>query len=237
MSVWNFFKRKPQDLFLEFNPLGSQWRVVTWNFDLDSPEKRQRTVEIQGPINKLIQLVKAKRERLAFFENDKLIEQFQFKGPRQDLLDLMNLSIHSTIKYSIEQNHEFMLTPVSGATTLDIQAEARALQWVQASFGTLTRALESMRGKSDLILTAAFFSGIAPEGQERVLRLIAFNLDIFYYLRSDHSLQIVVFDDKNLGQGSSKRPSFQQIIKVTKPQFYDEMIRILHLLAQTGETV
>lgn len=237
MSLWNLFKRNPRELFLEFNPMGSQWRVVTWNFDLDSPKKRQRTVEIQGPKNKLIQWVKDHSTKLAFFENNRLQGNYNFKQVHPELLDLMNLSIHSTIKYSIEQNHEFMLTPVTGATALDIQSETKALQWIQASFGTLSRALENMKGKPDLILTAAFFAGTTPGGGERVLRVIAFNLDIFYYQRSDFSLQIVVFDDKNQGQGAAKTPTFQQIIKVTKPQFYDEIIKMLNQLAAVGEII
>ncbi len=237
MSVWNFFSRKPHDLFLEFNPLGSQWSMVTWNFDLDSPKKRQRTVEIHGSKNNLIQWIKNNKTELTFFENKKVIQKFRLQGHQEELLDLLNISIHSTIKYCIEQNQEFMLTPVSGAITSDLQAETRALQWVQVSFGTLMKALENLRGNNDLILTAAFFSGINPEGNERVLRVIIFNLDIFYYFREDYSLQIVVFDDKNLGQGSSKTPSFQQRIKVTKPQFYDEIIKMLHTLAKVGEII
>jgi hypothetical protein len=147
----------------------------------------------------------------------------------------MNLSIHSTLKYGLEQNHEFMVTPVTGATTLDIQNETRALQWIEATFGTLNRALDNMKKNPDQVLTAACFSGKVPESGEEVLRVIAFNLDIFYYLRPDFTLQIVVFDDKNLGHGQAKTPTFQQIIKVTKPQFYDEIIKLLHHLAQVGE--
>jgi hypothetical protein len=147
----------------------------------------------------------------------------------------MNLSIHSTLKYSMEINHEFMTTPVSGATTLDFQSEARALQWIQASFGTLTRALDNFTQRSDLILTAAVFSGIVPDSGENVLRILAFNLDIFFYMKQDLSLQIVIFDDKNMGQGGAKTPTFQQQIKVTKPQFYDEIVKLVHRIAMVGE--
>jgi hypothetical protein len=130
-----------------------------------------------------------------------------------------------------------MVTPVSGATAIDIQSETRALQWIQATFGTLTRALNSLKGNREMILTAACFSGKVPESGEEVVRVIAFNLDIFYYLRPDFTLQIVVFDDKNMGHGNSKTPTFQQIIKVTKPQFYDEIIKLQHQLAQVGEII
>jgi hypothetical protein len=147
----------------------------------------------------------------------------------------MNLAIHSTIKHGLESHQDFMLLPVSGATALDMQAETRALQWIQASFGTLNRALDKLKSDGDLILSAVFFSGNVPESEEKVVRLIAFNLDIFYYLRPDNSLQIVVFDDKGEGHGQSKTPSFQQIIKVTKPQFYDEIIKLLSKISQIGE--
>jgi hypothetical protein len=235
MNLWNFFGKKPKELFLELTPIGSHWRVVTWNFDLGSPQERQWTVEIQGAKSSLISWKKSKKEEIFFFEKEKLITKKIINAQDEDLKSLMNLSLHSTIKYSLEKNREFMLAPVSGATTLDFQNEAKALQWIQVSFGTLKLALEGMKKDKDLILTGAFFSGIVPEGGEEVLRVIAFNLDIFYYLRPDQSLQIVVFNDKDLGHGKSKTPTFQQIIKVTKPQFYDEITKLMLDLAIAGE--
>jgi len=233
MSFFGMFGKDPKDLFLEYKPQGSFWRVVTWNFDLDAPEKRRWTVEAHGEKVQMIQWEKGKVEEVDFFENKKLIRRRRITEAHVDLKALMNIAIHSTLKYALEINHEFMVTPVSGATTMDIQSETRALQWIQATFGTLTRALDSM--KKEQILTAACFAGKVPESNEEVLRIIAFNLDIFYYLREDFTLQIVVFDDKNLGHGESKAPTFQQIIKVTKPQFYDEITKLLHRLAQVGE--
>jgi hypothetical protein len=235
MNLWNFFGKKPKELFLELTPIGSHWRVVTWNFDLASPQERQWTVEIQGTKSSMISWRKNTKDEIFFFEKEKLITKRKMNAHDEDLKSLMNLSLHSTIKYSLEKNREFMLSPVSGATTLDFQNEAKALQWIQVSFGTLKLALEGMKKDKDLILTGAFFSGIVPESGEEVLRVIAFNLDIFYYLRPDQSLQIVVFNDKDLGHGKSKTPTFQQIIKVTKPQFYDEITKLMLELAIAGE--
>jgi hypothetical protein len=235
MSFWGMFGKDPKELFLAFNPLGSYWRVVTWNFDLSDPSMRKWTVEVHGVKVKIIHLEKTKVEELRFFEGKSLVRKKKLFDEADTFKALMNLALHSTLKYSVECNHEFMVTPVSGATTQDIQNETRALQWIQATFGTLIRALDSLQKKKDLILTGACFSGKVPETGEQVLRVIAFNLDIFYYLRDDQSLQIVVFDDKNLGHGESKSPTFQQIIKVTKPQFYDEITKLLHRLAQVGE--
>jgi hypothetical protein len=235
MSFFGLFGKDPKELFLEFNPQGSQWRVVTWNFDLDDPSKRQSTVEVHGTKNQIIQWENTGKEELSFFEGKSLLRRTKVGERHDELKVLMNLSLHSTLKYGLETNHEFMVTPVTGATTQDMQSEAKALQWIQASFGMLTRALDSIKNKPNMILTAACFSGKVPDTDEDVLRVIAFNLDIFFYLRSDFTLQIVVFDDKNLGHGESKTPTFQQIIKVTKPQFYDEITKLLHRLAQAGE--
>lgn len=236
MSFFGMFGKDPKDLFLSFNPMGSHWRVVTWNFDLDDPSLRKWTIEVhshQGA--RIIHWVKGTHEEVLFFEGTKLERKRRIPERDDELKALMNLSIHSTLKYGVEVNHEFMVTPVSGATTQDIQNETKALLWIQATFETLTRALDGMKNKRELILTAACFSGKVPESGEDVLRIIAFNLDIFFYMRSDYTLQIVVFDDKNLGHGEAKSPTFQQIIKVTKPQFYDEITKLLHKLAQVGE--
>ncbi len=242
MSLWGFLGPAPKDLFLGFNPQGSHWRVVTWNFDrgeasLAVPGSRQWTVEVQGSTSKVIHWLRASGDEVLFYESDKIVRRKRLQGPVEEPRSLMNLALHSTLKYGIEANHEFMRTPVTGATALDFQSEARALQWIQASFGTLSRALENLRSNPELILSAACFSGQVPETGETVLRLIAFNLDIFFYLRDDFSLLIVVFNDKDQGHGQSKTPAFQQTIKVTKPQFYDEMIKLLHQLAQVGEIV
>lgn len=234
MSIWKkIFGKNAKDLFLEFDPIGSNWRIVTWNFDLDGAKKRRFTVEIQGTENKTIQWEKLNGENVYFFDDQTLIKREKVKD--QEMKSLMNITIHSTLKHSVESNYEFMVTPVTGATTQDYQNEARALQWIEASFGTLTRALESLKKDPNLILTGACFSGIVPDTGERVLRVLVFNLDIFYYLRDDQTLQIVVFDDKNMGHGQSKTPTFQQIIKVTKPQFYDEITKLILRLAQVGE--
>jgi hypothetical protein len=235
MSFFGLFGKDPKDLFFEFRPQGSNWRVVTWNFDIDTSAQRRWTVEVHGEKVQVIHWDKKHHEEVDFFEGKSLIRKRRITPAQEDLRTLMNIALHSTLKYGLELNHEFMITPVSGATTLDMQNEARSLQWIQATFGTLMRALDSMTKNKDLILTAACFSGKVPESGEEVLRVIAFNLDIFYYLREDQSLQIVVFDDKNLGHGESKGPTFQQIIKVTKPQFYDEITKLLHRIAQVGE--
>lgn len=237
MSFWGLFGKGPKELFLEFSPEGSHWRVVTWNFDLDDPSKRRWTIEVHDEKVSIIQWEKNKYHEVSFFQDDHIIRKKKFTDHSEECRALMSIALHSVLKYGIETNHEFMLTPVPGATALDIQSETRALQWIQATFGTLNRALDSLKSKKELILTAACFSGRVPESGEDVLRIIAFNLDIFYYMRSDHSLQIVVFDDKNLGHGESKEPTFQQIIKVTKPQFYDEITKLLHNMAQVGEII
>lgn len=235
MSWFNFFGKDPKELFLEFSPKNSHWTVVSWNFDLKDPSERLWTVEVHGTSINSIEWSRLGHDEVQFFRNQKLLRKCGVNSAQADLKELMNLSLHSTLKYGLESNHEFLLTPVSGATTMDFQNEARALQWLQASFGTLMRALDSMQGRPEFILTAALFSGQEPTSGQRVLRIIAFNLDIFCYFQPDFSLQIAVFDDKNMGHGGAKTPSFQQIIKVTKPQIYDEIVRLVHRIASVGE--
>ncbi len=236
MSLWQrLFGADPKDLFLSFNPHGSSWCVVTWNFDLKTPLKRKWMVEIHKEKNELIQWSKGEVEELFFFLGGNLIRKRRISQTQEDLKPLMNLAIHSTIKLGFEKHQEFMLSQVSGATTQDMQNEFRALQWIQASFGTLSRALDSLKKNPDLIQTCAFFSGTEPDSKSEVIRIIAFNLDIFCYLIEDQSLRIVIFDDKNMGHGESRNPTFQQIIKVTKPQFYDEIVKLVHQIAEVGE--
>lgn len=213
--------------------------MVTWNFDLKIASQRQWMIEVHHPegSQEVIQWAKGEVEELSFFLNSRLVRKRRIPTTKNEYPALMNLALHSTIKIALEKHQEFMLSPVSGATTQDYQNEFKALQWVQASFGMVERALASMKERKDLILTGAFFSGIEPETGNLVLRIIIFNLDIFYYLSDDNTLRVIIFDDKNHGVGESKGPSFQQIIKVTKPQFYDEIVKLVHRIAMAGEII
>lgn len=235
MSFFNLIVKNPRDLFLNFTPEGSTWRSVSWNYDLKDPSERLWTLEVHKKEIESIEWSRDGRDEVKFFKNLKLMRKGRIPKSHPEFKQLMNLCLHSTIKQSLESQHEFLLTPVSGATTIDYQNETRALQWIQASLGTLMRALDQFENRPDLILTAAIFSGKEPNSEQNVLRIIAFNLDIFCYFHSDFTLQIAVFDDKNLGQGEAKTPTFQQIIKVTKPQIYDEIVKLVHRIAKVGE--
>jgi hypothetical protein len=236
MNLWfKIFGKDPKQLFLNWHPEKSSWRTVTWNFDVTDPKERLWIVELFGAQFSSIQWKKLDQQEIKFYQGKSLVNKIKISEEAQDLKALMNLAIHSTIKLGLEENLDFMLAPVSGATIEDMQNEARALQWVQASFGVLTRALERMATDRSLILTAAFFSGFEKQSGKRIVRLIAMNLDISFYLSPDSSLQILIFDDKGEAHGSSKSPVFQQNIKVTKPQFYDEIIKLVHTLAAVGE--
>jgi hypothetical protein len=231
MSLFSrFFGPDIKSLFLNFSPKESSWRVVSWNYDL-----KGRLIETHGVHRESIQWMSGAPATVTFFKDEELLRRNKNSLDDSNLKVMMNLAIHSTLKVSLEEFKSFMTEPVSGATAMDVQNETRSLLWIQASLGTLMRALDRFASDSSLVLTAAFFAGTEPQTNDRVMRVLAFNLDIFLYLKEDHSLQLVVFDDKNLGQGNARTPTFNQIIKVTKPQFYDEIIKVVHRLAVVGE--
>ena len=236
MSFWNTFRGPdPKELFLNFDPHGSVFSSVTWNFDLKAVGERRLMVEVHKKKKETIDWQKSADEEVRFFQDGRLLRKRRIPEKRNEFVQLMNLAIHGTIIAGLDEHKEFVVCPVSGATSLDYESEAKALQWIQASFGTLSRALKKIKDDESMILTGAFFSGLEPETNEKVLRLITFNLDVIFYFQKDDSMRILVFDDKNLGHGQSRNPSFQQIIKVTKPQFYDEIIKLTHEVATVGE--
>ncbi len=237
MNFWRLLRgsQDPKKLFLDFDPQKAAYLSVSWNFDLKEPSQRLWQIEVQGEKEEIIEWHGGKSLELRFFRDQKLLASMKPKSLEEK--DLMNIALHSAVKEGLTRHQEFMLAPVSGATTMDYQNEQRALQWIQASLGTLTRVLNKMKADPSLILTAAFFSGKQPDSEDTILRLIIFNLDLILTLKSDSTLQIVVFDDKNQGHGSSNAPTFQQIIKVTKPQIYDEIMKLVHQIATAGELV
>jgi hypothetical protein len=157
-----FFGKKLKDLFLSFSPATSHWRVVSWNFDVKKENERQWTVESHTEKKELIIWNREQVETVQFFKGDSLLKREKVERD-SEFKDLMNICVHTTLKYSLEANHAFMLTPVSGATTSDYQNETKFLQWIQASFGTLTRSLDRFKADPTLILTGAVFSGIEPK--------------------------------------------------------------------------
>lgn len=237
MSFWNVFRGgpDPKELFLNFDPNGSRFSSVSWNFDLTAAGERRYMIEVNKEQKQTIDWYRTQTEEVKFLLGGKILRKRRIGPDRKEYVSLMNLALHATIQSALEAHKEFVLLPVSGVTTMDYESEARALQWIQASFGTLSRALKKIKHDESAVLTAAFFSGEEPSTGEQVLRLICFNLDVIFYFQKDETLRILVFDDKNLGHGQVKNPSFQQIIKVTKPQFYDEMIRLTHEVATVGE--
>ena len=225
----NFFTRlfqRPQDHFKKLPVNDSRWTVLTWNWDLKNTNERNATLELND--NKSFKVLWNNKE-LIFFE-DKKISAFPHKNS-QELKDLFNLTSHLSVKKALESHHAVMRE----TSEADINAETKSLQWIQASFKTLEGALKKVQGSPEYIFTGAIFSGINPEINQRVLRLICFNLDINYFMLEDGSLRILVFDDKNQGHGSQQTPSFHQIIKLTKPLFYDEMTKLLQLVTSVGE--
>ena len=163
MSIFDFLGNDPRTLFLKFSPDSSNWRVVSWNFDLKNSSDRQWVLEVFKPEQESIQWSRGSVESVQFFKNKRLARKRRIPEDKKDFRDLMNLCIHSTLKLSLDSNHEFLLTPVSGVTTADYQNEAKALLWIQASFGTLMKSLDKVKDQPELILTAAVFSGTEPE--------------------------------------------------------------------------
>ena len=225
MNFFKHFFQKPQDHFKKLAVADSQWTVLTWNWDLQSESDRRATLELNG--EEQVRVIWSKSE-VTFTHNDS-VKAYPHKNDKA-LIDLFNLARHLSVKESLKSHEEFMRQTSEG----DIANETRALQWIQASFTTLAGALKKVGNDPDLILTCSFFSGVSPQLSQRVLRLICFNLDINYFMLEDGSLRIVVFDDKGQGHGSQQQPSFHQIIKLTKPLFYDEMIKLLQQVTSVG---
>jgi hypothetical protein len=237
MNFFELFRTSARTLFLQYVPQDASWHVISWNFDLKNTQNRIWVIEVQGTNPQIIEWEKGKTEEVRFFKKEKLIARKKTNSSRDEFKDLMNVSMHATIKHGLDLYKDFLLEPFPGATTVDYQNEMKALQWIQASFGTMSRALDQFETRKDLILTAAIFAGLEPQTGLKVLRVMAFNLDIFCYFQDDLSLQLTIFDDKDLGHGGAKSPTFQQNIKVTKPQIYDEIIKLVHKIASVGEIV
>jgi len=212
------------------------WVAVTWNLNLKKTVARSLCLDLQGTSSLFIEWHRDKKDEISFSTNNDKNRRLIF-GPNDvtEFYPLLNLKTHEVISSSLDAFKDAILTPVSGVTALDFQEEQKYLEWLKTTFKVLNSALDKIQVDKSLVLTAGFFSGLEPQTGKKVVRILAMNLDIFYYFEEDSSLKVVIFNDKNLGHGSAQAPVFHQNIKVTKPQFYDEMIKVINKIAVVGE--
>lgn len=222
---------------LQIHPRDFSWRVVSFSFETNSYDLRNTKIQLQNQQKEwLLQFPHKKNSTFPLMiSSDQKRKTWHPSSLEFEDQKVLNLFLHETMRVSMEEMLDFMRAPVTGVTTVDYQNEAQYLKWFEVSLNVLARALDKFEKDPSLILTGCFFAGKRPENDERLVRLIIFNLDIFFYLQSDNSLRVLIFDDKDKGHGSGQTPVFQQIIKVTKPQFYDQMILILQRITQYGE--
>jgi hypothetical protein len=235
-----FINKKKEKLkkYLDQIYLNDQsWSVISWNLNFVNESERGLLIEHFIDSLKLRVLYRFNPIDLKSVEwEENFTKKINASGLEgRELADSLNLVIHGLVASALEFNKSFVMRAVPGATTLDLQMELKALEWIKTSFKVLSMALDKIKSDTTLILTGAIFFGIEPQSQKRILRILAMNLDIFYYFEEDDSLRVVIFNDKNQGHGSSQEPAFHQIIKVTKPQFYDEIIKLINKFAVAGE--
>jgi hypothetical protein len=222
---------------LKTHPSDYSWRVVSFSFDVTGYDLRHTKIQLQNEkLQWLLQFPQQKKSSfpLIIDSADKK-QSWKSSMVTAEEESVLNLFLHETMRVSMEEMLDFMRAPVSGVTSADYQNEAQFLKWFEVSLNVLHKALDKFHKDPALVLTGCFFAGKRAENGERLVRLIIFNLDIFFYLQEDNSLRVLIFDDKDKGHGSGKTPVFQQIIKVTKPQFYDQMVNILQRVTQHGE--
>jgi hypothetical protein len=230
--------KKIRNAFSLIEQMNSLWSCVIWNLDLDKLENRNYSLELNSSEGRhLFKCHKIEKNFFSFQASSSKINLNLVLSSleAQELKSLFNLSLHHTLLNSIEFHKSDILLPVTGATTQHLKDEARALEWIKTSFKVLSASLEKIQTDENLILTAGLFSGIEPKTQKKLLRLIVMNLDMSFYFEEDSSLRVVIYNDKDTGHGSSGAPVFNQIIKVTKPQFYDEIIKIINKVSLVGD--
>lgn len=237
----NFFKKKHKERLKKYLDQiylnDNSWTIFSWNLNFVHDSTKNFLLEhFDKNLNYRVLCKYDHRQFQSVEWGDNFSKKIRTSGLEdRELVDNLNLVVHGIISSALEYNKPAILTAVVGATTLDLQSELKALEWIKVSFKVLSQALDKIRSDQALVLTGGIFYGIEPQSQKRILRILAMNLDIFYYFEEDDSLRIVIFNDKNHGHGASTAPAFHQIIKVTKPQFYDEIIKLINKFTLVGE--
>ena len=145
------------------------------------------------------------------------------------------LYTHASMQAVVEGLKIEALKNAGGVTTPELTQEGRALEWLKASFKVLTQAVESCQAERSKLLQASFFIGEQAPGTPWLFRAVVFNLDVTAAFDADGTLGVVIFDDKNLGSGSSRTPALEAKFKALKPPVVDEFIRLSSTVMKTCE--
>lgn len=130
------------------------------------------------------------------------------------------LFTHLQLKEAFGPFKQTALMPVSGQTGATLQKESQGLEWLKTTFRVLDGALDRCRRDIEHVVVANFFFG---DGK---VWLRCFNLDISVVFREGGMMSVVVFDDKDLGPGTSGTPALEAEFATLKPAVLDEFIKI-----------
>jgi len=216
------FKKKKSDLFTQLPIETADFLVVSWNHGGLKPGERTFLIDLQG-------LEKISIRYSSLYERIEILSQKEKQVLKMDSQnrDLLNLTLHGTLVQAIEKGKRWSINESNTKELAQIAQEDRAREWIKTSFRVLTQALEKVAQDQSLILQATLMSGIFPENGQRLIRLHVFNLDIYYHFLTDESLRVIIFDQND--------QKLDARIWVTKPQIYDELIKVIVLLGKVGE--
>jgi hypothetical protein len=140
---------------------------------------------------------------------------------------------HQSLYHQFELLKTQALTQISGQRTDLLMQESRALEWLKVSLKVLTKALENLPLRPELLCEGEF---IFQTQNPLMMRIRVFNLDMQLTKTKEGAFHVIVFDDKKGERGSAQTPSLEALFVVLRPQVLDELIKITALILNTFES-
>ena len=117
--------------------------------------------------------------------------------------------------------------------SINLAAEAKALEWMKVSFTVLEKGIIESLTNADFLFQTKFFFGKNPQTLVREFRLITFNLDMNFILLDDSQLRIIIYNKTPETQNNKNlKPSLMGDYSFYRRELFDQFVNLLGLINQ-----
>lgn len=230
-----FLNKRPQKWLNRFPPQECEWLAVSMsrNQYLDywpnlQLEARREQAELR------LCLGSKKNETRFDLWVDKQHQKGALLAEKDKALGEILFYTHASFEAALDRLKTRVLQYAS-VTTPQLTDEGRALQWIEASMQVLLKAVAACESDASKVVTASFFIGKKASADAPLFRAVVFNLDITCAFDADGTMGVVIFDDKNLGQGSAQMPVLEARFAGLKPAVLDQLIKLCAQVMKSHE--
>ncbi len=150
----------------------------------------------------------------------------EIKNSRVLFNNFLDGVIQKEIKYFTEKLNDGKYNPKQ------LENEDKAVEWIRVSFEVLTKAVLESLTNPEFLFQSTFFCGVNPKTNKHEMRLMAFNLDMTFYLLDDNNLRVLIYNKKPGVEHLELKPVLMGDYSFRKREIFDHLINLLSVLSK-----